>query len=576
MDMSRPNSIPPADGLQAATQAQIDAALAVLQAHRAAWIALGVPERLAILDEISADMVGVAERWVDAGLRAKGLVPRTPGAAEEWLFLATILRSLRMLRQTLAEIQRTGRPRHPDTIRAVAWDQLAARVIPRGSWDRLVFRGITGEVWMQEGITREDIVRDQARGYRELLHTGKVVLVLGAGNASMLSVIDVVHKLFVEDHVVALKPNPVNAYLGPLLEESLRALIRRGFLRILQGGPAEGRYLCDHPSVDELHLTGSHHTFEAITFGTGAAGEHRKRMRTPLNNKRFTCELGNVSPIIVVPGPWRTADIEDQAEQIVTWYVANAGFGCLNPRVLIQHSAWNCRDQLLDAVERLLERTATREAYYPGASERHALFSAGRPTVRHIGRTGGGHLPWTLIPHVDPASGDDICFRQEAFCSIIAETGLEAASVTEFLDRAVDFANTTLWGTLCATLIVHPASLDDPHIAAAVERAIARLRYGAITVNMAAFAAYYFQVAPWGGFPGHTIDDIQSGIGKTANYLMFEHSQKSVVRGPFRKRFDPLRITSHRTDEFARRLAYFEAAPALAKLPGLVWTALRA
>ena len=36
---------------------------------------------------------------------------------------------------------------------------------------------------------------------------------------------------------------------------------------------------------------------------------------------------------------------------------------------------------------------------------------------------------------------------------------------------AVEFANRRLWGTLSATLIVHPQSLKDPQIAAAVDQA---------------------------------------------------------------------------------------------------------
>jgi aldehyde dehydrogenase (NAD(P)+) len=82
-------------------------------------------------------------------------------------------------------------------------------------------------------------------------------------------------------------------------------------------------------------------------------------------------------------------------------------------------------------------------------------------------------------------------------------------------------------------------------------------------------------VLPWGAFPGHSIYDIQSGTGKTANALMFEFPEKSVVRGPFHKPIDPLKLTSKRACEFARKLARFEAAPSWARLPGLLWSALR-
>ena len=41
-------------------------------------------------------------------------------------------------------------------------------------------------------------------------------------------------------------------------------------------------------------------------------------------------------------------------------------------------------------------------------------------------------------------------FTTEAFCSLFAETALDAASPAEFVDRAVDFANDGIWGTLGA------------------------------------------------------------------------------------------------------------------------------
>jgi acyl-CoA reductase-like NAD-dependent aldehyde dehydrogenase len=83
--------------------------------------------------------------------------------------------------------------------------------------------------------------------------------------------------LVVELQVVILKMNPVNAYLGPLLEAGFQALVQRGVLRIVYGGAAERAYLCQHPAVDTIHMTGSDRTFEAIVFGPE---------RTPLSHER--------------------------------------------------------------------------------------------------------------------------------------------------------------------------------------------------------------------------------------------------------------------------------------------------
>jgi hypothetical protein len=91
---------------------------------------------------------------------------------------------------------------------------------------------------------------------------------------------------------------------------------------------------------------------------------------------------------------------------------------------------------------------------------------------------------------------------------------------------------------------------------------------------MLAYYSAYFMVTPWGAFPGHDIYDIQSGIGKTCNFLMLKRSEKSVVRAPFR-RLDPVTVKSKRALEFSKKLVEFEASASWGKMPGLIWTALR-
>jgi len=554
----------------------IDEALAVLVAHKDVWVLTDVPERIKILEELTRGVLKVADRWISVSLEAKGLsASNILGVAEEWAFLATILRNLRLLRESLRDIQKYGRPRISNQVVTNATGQVVAKVFPRNQIEKLMFSGATGEVWMEPGLTQEETSRTQALPYQDKNHRGKVVLVLGAGNASALPVVDFLHKLFIEDQVVILKPNPVNAYLGPLIEEGFRALIGRGYLRITYGGTETGSYLCSHPSVDELHITGTDKAYETIVFGRSIDDADRKSKIKPLITKRFTGELGNVSPVIIVPGPWREEDVRQQAEHLTTWLVANAGFGCLTPRVIIQQEGWAHREALIKAIEQFLKRIETRKAYYPGAKERHMLFIKEHPEARQFGNASRDRLPWTLITDVDPEKSDDICFRREAFCSLCAETAIKATGTVDYLKRAVEFANNKLWGTLNATLIVHPKSLIDPMVAAEVEHAIENLRYGTVLINLFAYYSYHFMVTPWGAFPGSDIWDIQSGIGKIANTLMFERPQKSVVRAPFRRPLDPFTVLSKRPDKFARKLAYFEASPSIWKLPGLFWAALR-
>ncbi|HAK59414.1 MAG TPA: aldehyde dehydrogenase, partial [Nitrospiraceae bacterium] len=301
----------------------------------------------------------------------------------------------------------------------------------------------------------------------------------------------------------------------------------------------------------------------------------RKTEHTPLVTKRFTAELGNITPVIIVPGPWSDDDIREQAVEIASWHVENAAFNCHTPRMIIQHKNWPQRGEFIKAMGNVLSLEKTRKAYYPRANELHAAFTAAHPDARQFGDTGGEHTPWTFIADVDPHNTKDICFTTEAYCSLFAETALEAPSAHDFIDRAVEFANRTLWGNLHVTIIVHPKSLNDRQVAAAIHRATDQLRYGTIGVNVRGDYVYALKVAPWGGFPCNDVYDIQSGIGFTNNVLMFDRPQKSVFRGPFHKRPNPLVITSKHMAVFFRKLAYFEASPSSRKLAGLMWTALR-
>lgn len=560
--------------ISASARAAIDEALAVLQASKSDWVALGVTERITLLEEIQRDFLKVADRWIAAGLAAKGVSKGTFAEGEEWAIFAAILRNVRFFRQALLDIRDYGRPRIPGGVTTRPDGQVVARVFPSTRLEGLLLSGTAGEIWLEPGPTSTEAIQNQARRYRQKDQAGQIALVLGAGNVSCIAPVDVVSKLFGEDQVVVLKMNPLNDYLGPLIEAGCRVLIKRGFLRLVYGGVAEGEYLCHHPAVDTIHLTGSHTTYEAIVFGPGAEGAKRKAARLPRVTKPVTAELGGVNPVIVVPGPWTETELRQQTVKLATWQVINAGFNCLNPHVILQHKSWPRREMLVREMGATLSRIETRLAYYPGAMERQAAFVTVHPEAQQFGRRGEDRLPWTLIANVDPANQNDIVFTTEPFCGLCAETALEAANLPEFIQHAVEFANETLWGSLCAYILIHPNSLRDRGVAAALEEGIARLRYGTICVNFYVGLAYELMVTPWGAFPGHPLDDIQSGVGKVNNIFMFDRPQKVVYRAPF-NRLDPAVVTYHHFSEFTKQFVHFSAKPSIGKFLGLAATALR-
>lgn len=543
--------------------------LTELHAAKGRWVQTSIPARTGMIEAVQRDLQAVLPEWIEISLAAKGLRPDDAAAGDEWGIASVIFRLLHGLKQTLWAIERDGAPRLPVPLQVNGQGQVVARVFPNTLLDRAFYAGVTADVWMEPGVSIGEAEATLGEVYRGTAGAGKVALVLGAGNIASLAPADLLCKLFNENQVVILKMNPVNDYLGPLIERGFRALVEAGALRVVYGGTDTAQHLIHHALVDNLHLTGSDHTYEAIVFGPDAAGQQRKAQRQPLVRKPFTAELGNLTPIIIVPGPWSARDLQVQARSIAYTLTVNAGFNCLTPRVIVQHAGWSQRAAFNRALGRVLSNIPTRPAYYPGADDRYRAFLQQHPVAQQYGEPANGHLPWTYITDVPADSEDDICFTTEAFCSVMAETGLAADSVEAYLEKAVDFVNECVWGTLTAALIVHPKSLQAPEITAVVERALARLRYGTVHLNLYTMAGIFLGVVPWGGYAGQDMYDIQSGSGFVNNTLMIARPQKTILRGPFQLLLNPTRTANLHYRTLLRRLAYYEADRNSLRLPGL-------
>ena len=571
--LSHDDGMSTSGALRPSSRAEMDEALTVLTAHKGAWATMDIPGRIQLLDRIMQDVPAVEERWLAASMAAKGNRPETFAAAVDWYSITVVYRYIRFVRKALQDILEYGKPRIPGKVTTRANGQVAAQVVPYDWKEAAALPGIRAEVWMDPSVSLQDGGIPQASGYLSEGGEGRVCVVLGAGNMGALVSGDVMHKMFVERQVVALKMNPVNQYLGPLYEEGFRSLIEAGFLRILYGGTEEGAYLCDHPTVDTLHMTGSTRTFEAIVFGPGEDGQRRKRARQPILEKPFSAELSNISPVIVVPGPWSQKDVKNMSARLGSWLVPNAGFNCLTPRLIIQHEDWAHRRALNDGIATFLDGIETTRAYYPGAAEQHERFVAAHPEALRLGDPQPGHLPWTFIPNVDATHAEDVCFTQEPFLSLFSETSLGGKDVVEFIRNAVEFANDKVWGTLVASIVVHPKAMRDPAVAAAVNRAIEDLRYGSIVINNWGALAHYMTATPWGAYPGSDPSDVQSGIGFVNNPFMFDRVQKSVIYTDFAPIADP--FLANITNYFwYRQDARYNYRPSIGNMLNLIYKAM--
>jgi len=554
--------------------AALDQALKNLKEQKDVWARLAIARKAEYLKGIIHGYARVAGRQVEAGNRAKGIPPDSPLSGEEWAHPYLTVRTLRLLRDSLQQIADHSYVEiPPDRIRLRPGGQPVVRVFPLNFPDRILYGGCWGEIWPQETPTSSNFSRDTAAFYREAEPVGRVALILGAGNVAAIGPTDLAQKLFVEGQVCLFKHNPVNEYLAPFLEEAFGELIRDGFVRTCVGGADVGEYLCQHPDVDEIHITGSNRTYEAIVFGKGDDGSEPKPKNLPRLTKRVTCELGNVTPVIVVPGPWSDSDIAFHAENIATQMINNCGFNCLSSRVLVTHKDWPGTTALMEAIRSVLSSAPPRHAYYPGAEGRFEQVVAANPSAQLIGPRFPGVLPYTLIPGLDPDDRTNPCFATECFMPVLAEARLAAADAAEFLRNAVQFCNETLWGTLCANIIIHPRTAQA--LGGKLEEAIADLRYGTVAINQWAALGYIWGSTSWGGYPGSTPHDIQSGVGVVHNTFMFDKPEKSVVYGPFRMwPKPPWFITNRRMRDVFSMLVKLEADPNVLKALRIGLTAM--
>jgi aldehyde dehydrogenase (NAD(P)+) len=484
---------------------QFDRDLETLHASKDAWARLAIERKIGLFEALRRSVYDVAEEWVAAASRAKGIGPGSPLEGEEWLTGPWgVMHALGCYIRTLKAIAASGLSPVPQAHRR-ADRRTIVPVFPRGLIpDVILGNGVRADVWMQPGVQPADVPREAASFYRQSQPQGRVALVLGAGNIASIAPLDVLYKMIAEGSVCMLKMNPVNEYLGPILERAFAAFVDSGWLRFAYGGADVGSYLCSHDLVQDIHITGSEATHSAIV---AEAGKH----------KRITSELGNVSPTIVVPGPWTRDDLRYQAVHIATQKAHNAGFNCIAAQLLVLPSEWDFSERLPQEILGVFERMEQRPEYYPGASQRRAALAGAQAPVRTIVR-------------VDAAQPEHPAFTTETFSGVLACAHLDG-DIERYLRDAVTLANDRLHGTLGANLIVHPATMRKH--AALIDEAIASLRYGCIAVNTWSGVGFLLPEVPWGAYPGHTLQNAGSGIGVVHNAYLLERTEKTVLYSAF-------------------------------------------
>ncbi len=499
--------------------------------------------RAMLARSVAATVVEAAERWVDAAVSMKGATAAEGVAAEEAATgpIAT-LRLLLITAQSLDAIGHDGVPRLHTPPRLLHGPESAFIGIDASpeSWiaDRVMFAGHTATVRCANpgGLAAfRETWREECR--RRPTQHG-VAVVLGAGNVTGLGPADVIGQVFEHGRAVLLKLHPVQEPLLPVFQAAFRPLVEADLLAVVTGGADVARDAIAQPSVTHVHLTGGRAAFDQLVWGRPGPPSPSAE---PVLRLPMTCELGGVTPWIVVPGRYTATQLRYQADLAAASIINNTSFNCIATKCLITCRTWDQRREFLDLVAHRLSITPPRPAWYPGSASAWESATAGDAPA-------DGTLPWFFRAGLDAEDSGPFVDR-EWFAPVAIETPIEASDIEAFASGVIERTQ-KMPGSLAATVVV-PDSLssrDRPRIDLLVEH----LPYGVVAVNTWSALAYALGSVPWGGFPGGTLVEPASGIGFVHDPLMLPLVHNSILRAPLLVPVTPPWFPWHRS---GRRLA---------------------
>ena len=266
------------------------------------------------------------------------------------------------------------------------------------------------------------------------LPNGHIVPALIAGNA------------------VVFKPSEKTPATGAMLVDCYReAGIPEGAIRLLIGGPDQGRALAAEPGIDGLLFTGS-----------ARAGMSLHRQFAEMPHKILALELGGNNPIVV----WDAKEIDASATMVVQSAYLSAGQRCTAARRLIVEDGQE--GELLDAIVKMVDRLVVGEPFAePQPFFGPVIDNAAADQVQEqwlgLMMKGGKPLrrldrPQKDLPFLTPAVIDVTEIRDRPDEEIFGPV-LQIIRVKDF-DAAINEANNTRFG-LAASLIGASPELYD-------------------------------------------------------------------------------------------------------------------
>lgn len=267
-------------------------------------------------------------------------------------------------------------------------------------------------------------------------------------------------------NAVVFKPSEKTPATGAMLVDLYHAAgIPTGVVRLLLGGPEQGRALASHDGIDGLLFTGSARTGIALN-----------RMFADTPGKILALEMGGNNPIIV----WDAPDVHVAATIVVQSAYLSAGQRCTAARRLIvkdgQHQA------LADAVRKLADRLIVGEPHstpapYMGPVIDNDVAAGLQESFLSLMMKGGQPIrqldrPRPDRPFLSPALIDMTGVKDRPDAELFGPI-LQMVRVADF-DEALAEANNTRYG-LAASLLGGSPQLYD--------RFWANIRSGVINWN---------------------------------------------------------------------------------------------
>ena len=417
-------------------------------------------------------------------------------------------------------------------------------VFPRSAIDRMLHAD-------QTAIIR---VKGEPKQVNPLEKEGGIIAILGAGNFT--AAFEMVRALFIDNCTVIHKPHHLNVGVDAVWEKVFEPLV--DYKAVSYCDPKSGRDLVKDERLTKIYFTGGVPAAKAIMASI---------------DTEFISECGGNNPCIIVPGdrPWTKAEIKHHAELLATFGKLNGGAVCGRAQTLVTCKNWPQRRAFLDALEvTIRDETPGFATWYRGVDKTFAAFREAYPDARLI-QPEGGKIPNSDFLFIKDVEKDGFAVKHEAFCQVMSEVALNAPAETgAFLEKAVEFSNSSLLGTLGACILIDDDSLKNHR--GAVEQAITDLEYGGIAINDMPPAVWLNPWLTWGG--NEEGKEFVSGSGNFGNLLSFENVEKSIIWSSFMSAGHLIATQKHVLQDLSRHMSNFSIKPSWREIGGMTLVAL--